>query len=61
MKPPWLGKNIEIKRNEREITEVFDTVIQVNMFQQSNPNERFHGTLNGTIIVLTIPALQSSY
>ena len=46
VKPPWLGKHSESKKNESEITEVHNTVIQVKMFQQSNPYERFHGMLN---------------
>ena len=46
VKPPWLGKVKTNKADENEIIEIYDTVIQVGMFDLQNPYERFHAMLN---------------
>lgn len=46
VKPPWLGKVNPSTTDESEIIQIYDTVIQVGMFEQHNPYERFHAMLN---------------
>jgi hypothetical protein len=49
--PPWLGKEVDTTRNSSDIIEVYDTVIQVRMFEQHNPYERFHAMLNAAMVM----------
>ena len=53
VKPPWLGpaKATTTERNESQITEVDSTVIQVKLFEQHNPYERFHAMLNAAMVM----------
>jgi hypothetical protein len=52
--PPWLGGRRDstiITNPSGSIEEVNNTVIQVRMFEQSNPYERFHAMLNAVMVM----------
>jgi hypothetical protein len=52
IRPSWLGQvDTTTKRNESEVLEVYDTVIQIKMFEQHNPYERFHAMLNAAMVM----------